>query len=117
MVKIRRVLPLISVPLQETVLEGGTIIIGYDEDFLARNGIPPNGISIPVRNPKKSVIEAAKMLKTAGFTASIKENVFPQVGDKFVMLESNAFHGWVLVFRRHILLMGENRQIGCKLLK
>jgi len=47
------------------------------------------------------------MLKQAGFTATIRDDVMPEVGDKFVLLASNAFDGRVLAFRRHILAMGK----------
>ena len=47
------------------------------------------------------------MLKQAGFSADIKDNIMPEVGDKFVLLTSNAFDGWILAFRRHILVMGK----------
>jgi hypothetical protein len=47
------------------------------------------------------------MLNKAGFTARVEENVLgPAVAEKFAFVTSNAFNGWGLAFRRHVLRMG-----------
>ncbi|MEK9182324.1 MAG: hypothetical protein AAB781_01895 [Patescibacteria group bacterium] len=91
-------------PTHQTVLwDNTTVIIRHDYQ-----GHPaPNGLSVVVSNPKDSALEAATILKQAGFTAIIKDDIMPEMGNKFVLLESNAFDGWVLVFRRHILVLGK----------
>lgn len=93
-------------PTHQTVLwDNMTVIIRHDEDIRGQ-GLAPNGLSVVVKNPKVSARKAATMLKEAGFTATIKEDVIPELGDKFVLLESNAFDGWVMPFRRHVLVLG-----------
>ena len=93
-------------PTHQTLLwDNTTVIIHHDKDSESRPA--PNGLSVVANDPKASVREAAAMLKQAGFTATIRDDVMPEVGDKLVLLESDAFDGWVLVFRRHILAMGK----------
>ena len=94
-------------PTHQTLLwDNTTVIISHDGDIRAQ-GLAPNALSVVVSDPKASAREAATMLKQAGFTADIKEDIMPEIGDKFVLLASNAFDGWVLAFRRHILAMGK----------
>ena len=94
-------------PTHQTLLwDNATVIIHHDQ-AIREQGIASNGLSVVVSNPKASARKAAAMLRQAGFTATLKEDVMPEVGDKFVLLASNAFDGWVLAFRRHILAMGK----------
>lgn len=65
-----------------------------------------NALSIVTRHPRASAREAAAMLHQQGFSATVMENVDPAVGNKLVLLISDAFEGWGLVFRRHLLRMG-----------
>lgn len=94
-------------PTHQTLLWDNTTVIIYHDEIIHSQGLPPNGLSVVVSNPKKSAQEAAMILRQAGFTAIIKDDVMPEVGDKFVLLSSNAFDGWILAFRRHILKMGK----------
>lgn len=94
-------------PTHQTLLWDNTTVIIYHDQAIREQGLAPNGLSVVVGSPKASAREAAVMLKQAGFTADIKDGVMPEVGDKFVLLASNAFDGWVLAFRRHILAMGK----------
>jgi hypothetical protein len=66
-----------------------------------------NGISVPVATPLECAREAATLLQQSGFSAVVREG--PEVGldDKLVVLQSDAFEGWVMVFRRHALAMGK----------
>ena len=93
-------------PTHQTLLWDNTTVIMSLDKSIREQKIPPNGLSVAVSNPKASAKEAAGMLEQAGFTAQIHENVVPEMGDKFVLLESDAFDGWVMVFRRHILALG-----------
>lgn len=93
-------------PTHQTLLWDNTTVIIQHDDDIREQGLAPNGLSVVVSNPKASAREAAAMLKQAGFSADIKDNIMPEVGDKFVLLTSNAFDGWILAFRRHILAMG-----------
>lgn len=94
-------------PTHQTLLWDNTTVIIYHDQTIREQVLAPNGLSVVVSNPIASAYEAATMLERVGFTATVKENVIPEVGDKFVLLESNAFNGWVLAFRRHVLIMGK----------
>lgn len=96
-------------PTHQTLLwDNTTVIISHSHDPTSEEAkLPPNGLSVVVSNPKERAREAAAMLTQAGFTATVRENVIPEAGDKFALLESNAFNGWVLVFRRHLVVMGK----------
>lgn len=88
---------------QTLLWDNTTVIIRHDE---VQND--PNGLSVAVSNPKDSALKAADMLKQGGFTAIIRDDIMPELGNKFVLLESDAFDGWVLVFRRHVLVLGKS---------
>lgn len=94
-------------PTHQTLLWDNTTVIIRHDQVIREQGIATNGLSVVVSSPKASALEAAAMLKQAGFTATINDDVMPEVGDKFVLLASDAFDGWVLAFRRHILVMGK----------
>ncbi|MBM2817628.1 MAG: hypothetical protein HW401_218 [Parcubacteria group bacterium] len=95
-----------SGPTHQTLLwDNTTVIIHHDKTVIGQD-LPPNGLSVVVSNPKDSAEKTAAILKQAGFTAIIKDNIMPEMGDKFVLLTSNAFDGWILAFRRHILVLG-----------
>ena len=94
-------------PTHQTLLwDNTTVIISHDNNTRA-HGFAPNGLSVVVKDPKVSAKEAAAILRQRGFLANIRDDIVPEVGDKLVLLESNAFEGWVLIFRRHILVMGK----------
>lgn len=90
-------------PTHQTLLwDNTTVIMSFDPSAHDQG----NAISVVVTDPRESAVAAAAILKQAGFTANIKYGVAPELGDKLVLLESNACNGWALVFRRHILSMG-----------
>lgn len=94
-------------PTHQTLLSDNTTVIISHDQIIGREKLPPNGLSVVVSDPKASARKAMVMLEAAGFTAAIQEHIIPEVGDKFVLLTSNAFDGWILAFRRHVLVMGK----------
>lgn len=101
----------------QTLFEDGrTVLISHDNSM---NGIklPPNGRSFPVKDPNAVAQQAATILKRAGFTAEVITNHIPELEDnKFVIVTSNAFDGWILGLRRPLYAMGEKPELR-KLLK
>ncbi|MEK7498977.1 MAG: hypothetical protein AAB649_00030 [Patescibacteria group bacterium] len=91
---------------QTLLWDNTTVIIRHDRNP-DNKGLPQNGLSVVVDDPKTSALVAASMLKRAGFTSIVHDNLMPEVGNKVVLVESDAFEGWVLVFRLHVLAMGE----------
>ena len=94
-------------PTHQTLLWDNTTVIIYHDPTTRKQRLPPNGFSVVVSDPKASAREAAAMLQQAGFSTDVMDHIVPEVGDKFVLLTSNAFDGWVMAFRRHILVMGK----------
>lgn len=72
----------------------------------AQETLPLGGLSLPVKDPKKTVEAAAFALTKAGYPSRVFENVIPEAGEKLVILQCDAFVDWVLVPRRHIVVMG-----------
>lgn len=96
-----------SGPTHQTLLWDNTTVIIHFDQIVRDQGLAPNALSVVVRHPKAGAREAAALLEQQGFSATITCDVDPDVGDKLVLLASNAFEGWVMVFRRHILAMGK----------
>lgn len=87
-------------PTHQTLMsDNTTVLIQHEEENNS-----PNGLSLAVRNPLESAHLAALILKSFGFTAEAKE--MTGLERRLVVVTSNAFMGWSLVFRRHILAMG-----------
>ncbi len=89
---------------QTLLWDNSTVIIWHDKE--EKN---PNGLSIAVSNPKETAQKAVNTLLKNGFTSTVKNDLLPpEAGENMLsIVESNAFKGWVLVFRRHVLSMGE----------
>lgn len=80
-----------------------TVIISHD-----KKEFPPNAVSLVVSNPIESAEWTAGILVTAGFTAKVDKHYMPELGEnKFILITSDAFDGWVLIFRRNFLAMGQ----------
>ena len=88
-------------PTTQTVFSDNlTVLIWHEEETSG-----PNGLSMAVANPRESANEAVRILRDAGFTTTYR--TFEDLGDNLVVVGSNAFDGWSLVFRRHIVKMGQ----------
>lgn len=88
-------------PSHQTLLWDNTVILRTDTTRFA-----PNAISVAVRQPRAAARRAAVLLKGRGFTATVHEDMIPGRPDCLVLLASNAFSGWDLVFRLHAIRMG-----------
>nr|MBP9748705.1 hypothetical protein [Patescibacteria group bacterium] len=93
-------------PTTQTLLSDNETVIIQHTAAMRESGLPLNAISIVVSNPLESATAAVAMLQAAGFTARVESNVLgPEVSEKFVFVTSDAFDGWGLAFRRHVLMM------------
>lgn len=94
-------------PTHQTLMWDGYTVLNYvDPSSSWIKRLPGNAISLPVKDPRASSGQAAELLKKAHYTAVIQEiadSVLPP--NHLVVLESDAFQDWVLVFRRHIFKM------------
>ncbi len=83
-----------------------TVLITHDSRHSVEE-LPPNALSLVSHDPTVAARAAAQKLQTAGFQAKVHLDVIPTLGDKLVAVSSNAFDGWILIFRRHALAMGK----------
>lgn len=95
-----------SGPTHQTLLwDNTTVIMRFDPSFRDSKLGNTSGLSIPVADPISAAREAQHILSLWGVTSIIHENIDPDLGDNLVILESDDFAGWAMVFRRHVLKM------------
>lgn len=102
-------------PTHQTILSDNQTVIIWHDQIIQKKGLAGNAISVVVSDPRMSAEKAGYMLRRAGYTANIVYDLMPESGDKFVLLSSDAFAGWVLAFRLHAIKMG--KPVQRKLLK
>jgi len=96
-----------SGPTHQTLMWDGFTVISYlDRDIRSTFDVSGTGLSVPVKNPQLAATEAVKLLTASGYTAEMLDNVDPELPANYLVpVKSNAFDGWVLVFRRPLLKM------------
>ena len=95
-----------SGPTHQTLLsDGGTVLMSFDEEMYDR-GLAMNGMSYAVSDPFKAAGTAVELLKQYGFKAEVHCDVDPALGDKLVLVTTDALCGAAIVFRRHVLRLG-----------
>lgn len=90
-------------PTQQTLLWDNTTVIILVKDDVLKRKISCNALSVAVADPRVSARKTALLLRRRGFTATIDET---QADLGLVLLSSDAFDHWSMVFRRGILAMG-----------
>jgi hypothetical protein len=91
-------------PVHQTVMwDGKTVIAYFDKEA---ESIPQNGMSIAVSNPRASAEQTVSMLKKAGYEAHWQDNIWKGMPENtLILVQSNAFKGWGLVYRLSALKM------------
>ena len=90
--------------LHQTILNDGYTSIHYIDE--KSENIAPCGISLAVENPLESAQEAIRLLEAEGFQANIIEGIKMDLPPNYLVpVQSNAFDGWCLVFRRPLIKM------------
>lgn len=94
-------------PTRQTLMWDGYTVLNHLEPTDPHlNRLPANAISLPVKNPLRASEEAVAILKAANYAAAIVEITDAVLRpNHLIVLESDAFKDWVLVFRRHVLRM------------
>lgn len=94
-------------PTHQTLMwDGHTIINRLDTEYAGERRYSGNGLSLPVKSPTIAAERARTILTESGYTASVEEiadNDLPP--DHLVVVTSNAFNEWALVFRRSLINM------------
>jgi len=93
--------------VHQTLMWDGFTSIHYLDPQIQKDGnISGSGLSVPVSDPQSSAEQAVEFLQSAGYEASIIENInFDLPPNHLVPVKSNAFNGWALVFRRPLYKM------------
>jgi len=91
----------------QTLLWDGFTTINYlDPPINKTKGIPVNGLSLPVDDPLTSAKRTVDLLQQHSYKSNIVEDI--DVGlppNHLVLVQSDAFAGWVMVFRRPTISM------------
>lgn len=99
----------------QTLLNDGSTVLIWFEETVTREKLPPNGFSVVSKNPIRDADIAAEFLEQMGYSSKV-HLLMPHKTNNIAIVESEAFLGWVLVFRLHSFKMGERpnlRRITC----
>jgi hypothetical protein len=85
-----------------------TIINSVMPELQQQMGNPAAALAVVVENPAESAHRVASGLMAAGYSADYyRLNEIPGKAEAMYYVKSNAFPGWVLIFRWHMLRMGK----------
>jgi hypothetical protein len=94
-----------SSEVDRTVFSNGTIINHPHAQIADVLGNPGGAIGFVVSDPTRAAREAAQLLQSAGFQADVILDAEPGLPITFV--KTNALISGALVFRKHVLAMGQ----------
>lgn len=93
--------------VQRAIFWDGTIVNVTDPTLHERMGKPGAGLALVVRNPTAAARDAWARLEDYGFSSRVIEDPDPDLpSGALAFVVSEAFRGWVLVFRKHITKLG-----------
>ncbi len=94
-------------PTRQTLLSDGYTVLNHlSSGEPSLDHLTANAISVAVKDPKAAAQGVARDLNASNYTATIQEITDAELPpNRLVVLESNAFSDWVLVFRQHIFKM------------
>jgi hypothetical protein len=91
---------------QTLMWDGFTVIHYLDSDIQKARDLTGNGLSVAVDDPQASAKRAVELLQAEGYKAAIIEGInYDLPENSLVPVESDAFNGWALVFRRQLIKM------------
>jgi hypothetical protein len=91
--------------VERTIFSNGTIINHPRQAILGRLGQPAAALGFVVADPEQAAEETAALLRRSGFTADVILDAEPGLPITFVT--TDALSGSVIVFRKHVLQMGQ----------
>jgi hypothetical protein len=96
-----------SGPTHQTLMWDGFTVISYiDQDTRKMFDLAGTGLSVPVENPEQASAKAVRLLRQFGYDAEKLDNLDLDLpANHLIPVKSNAFDGWVLVFRRPLIKM------------
>ncbi|MDT4955977.1 MAG: hypothetical protein QOJ02_4115 [Acidobacteriota bacterium] len=96
-----------SGPTHQTLMRDGLTVINYlDPEIQVTFNMAGTGLSIPVKDPQLAATKAVNFLRESGYAAELINNIDPDLpSNHLALIKSNAFDGWVLVFRLPLIKM------------
>jgi hypothetical protein len=91
--------------VERTIFSNGTIINHPRQTMLDRLGQPGAALGFVVADPEQAARETAELLRRNGFAAEVILDAEPGLPITFV--STDALSGSVIVFRKHVLKMGQ----------
>jgi hypothetical protein len=91
--------------VERTIFSNGTIINHPRQTMLDRLGQPGAALGFVVVDPEQAARETADLFRRSGFTAEVILDAEPGLPIAFVA--TDALSGSIIVFRKHILKMGQ----------
>jgi hypothetical protein len=91
--------------VERAIFWDGTIVNYSQPEMFQRVGEPAAAVGFVVRDPVASAMAAVRHLRDRGFQAAMIEGAEP--GLPIVFVTTNALNGTALVFRPHVLRMGQ----------
>lgn len=91
--------------VERTVFSNGTILNRPHPEMAARLGEPAGALGFVVADPERDARAAAQLLSASGFQAEVLLDAEPGLPIAFV--RTNALVSGALVFRKHVLKMGQ----------
>ena len=93
--------------VHQTILWDNHTSIHYlDPEVKKSRNIPGNALSIPTDDPLAAAKMAVELLQKEGYKATIIEGIELDLPPNYLVpVESDAFDGWLMVFRRPLIKM------------
>lgn len=91
--------------VERTIFSNGTIVNHPRQAMLAQLGNPSAALGFVVDDPEQAARHAVALFRKSGFTADVVLNAEPGLPIAFVT--TDVLSGSALVFRKHILQMGQ----------
>lgn len=89
--------------VQTVLADNTTVLIQHKAETI----LPPSGLSVACDNPRDAATKALEQLRRAGLTADYHDDPIPGMEGKIVMVTSEGFEAWALVFRPSIFELGQ----------
>ena len=91
---------------QTLMWDGYTVINYLDPPLEEWPDVHATGLSLPVTDPKSAAQRTEQMLRAAGYSATAVLDLDTDLPHNYLaMVISDAFDGWILVFRRPLIKM------------
>lgn len=100
-----------SGPIHQTVMRDGFTGINHVDESLRKEwSASGTALSVPVRDPRSSALDAVGILQGYGFEARVVGEPGGLPPNHLVLVSSSAFDGWHLVFRKLLFRMPKPRK-------